>query len=315
MNFKMLGKSELKVSTICFGCWALGGKGWGTDVDDQQSILAIRRAIDLGINFFDTADVYGNGKSEEILGKALGGAYRDVMVATKVGNRFDKDGRIYGDLSKDHILWSIDESLKRLDREVIDLYQVHRPDDGTPIRETMDALMACIEAGKVRYIGLSNQTVEQISEYMSYGTVVSLQPPLNLLYRYAEIELLPFCLQNDIGVIPYSPMARGLLTGKYREKVTFPENDFRGAYFLFGEGAFERNIQSVMALEQYAQDLSITMSQLAIAWILAHPAVTSAIVGAKRPKQIEETASAYDIKLDQDALKKIERILMSGTYY
>ncbi len=312
MEYRFLGNSDLEVSTICFGCWAIGKWGWGNDVDDANSIAAIHRALDLGINFFDTADVYGRGHSEEILAKALGRRRKEVIIATKVGNRWDESGRIWGDLSREYILKAVDDSLRRLQTEVIDLYQVHRPDENTPICETMEALLECVKAGKVRYIGLSNQTPEQIREYLKYGPVVSLQPPLNLLYRYAEVQLLPLCQEKNIGVIPYSPLARGLLTGKYDRPVSFPEGDFRRDYFLFMGEAFARNIKIVKALQKYAEAAGRPVSHLAIAWILAHPAVTSAIVGAKRPKQIEETAGAFDWKLGQDELKAIDRIVFSG---
>ncbi len=314
MKHRRLGASSLMVSTICFGCWAIGKGGWGDDVDDQESIAAVRRALELGINFFDTADVYGDGHSEEILARALGSPKNDVIIATKVGNRRDEKGAIRGDLSREYILRSVEGSLRRLNRDVIDLYQIHRPDDGTPIREAMETLMECVEKGKVRHIGLSNQTPEQIEDYLKYGPVVSLQPPLNLLYRYTEVQLLPFCQEKNIGVIPYSPMARGLLTGKFTEPVQFPQSDLRREYFLLKPGAFERNIEAVMALREYAEELGSTIAQLAIAWVLAHPAVTSAIVGAKRPDQIEETAAAFEIELGHEQLKRIDRILMSAQY-
>ncbi len=314
MQFKKLGKSDLEVSTICFGCGAAGKMGWGNDVTDENSIASIHRALDIGINFFDTADVYGNGHSEEVLANALGSRRNEVIIATKVGNRRNEKGEMYGDLSRDHILQSLDNSLKRLNREVIDLYQVHRPDDNTPIQETMETLLHCVESGKIRYIGLSNQTSGQIQEYLNYGGIVSFQPPLSLLYRYVEVELLPFCQENQIGVIPYNPLGRGLLTGKYSTPVQFPEKDFRRNYFLFANGAFEHNIKIVQTLKRYAEALNCAVAQLAIAWVLAHPSVTSAIVGAKRPSQIEETSAAFEIKLTHEELKKIDRILMNPDY-
>ena len=314
MNYKQLGTSELNASTICFGCWAIGKWGWGSDVKDEDSIAAIQKALDLGINFFDTADVYGQGYSEELLVNALGSRRKDVIIATKVGNRWDENYRIWGDLSKDYILKSIDNSLKRLKTDVIDLYQVHRPDENTPIQETMETLLSCVEKGKIRYIGLSNQTPDQISEYLKYGQIVSVQPPLNLLYRFSEVQLLPFCQEKQIGVIPYSPLARGLLTGKFTMPVSFPSDDFRSSYFLFEEKTFQRNLPVIQALIKFAENNGRSISQLAVAWILAHSAVTSAIVGAKKPSQIEETAAAFDWHLSQDDLKAIDRILMTANY-
>lgn len=314
MYYKQLGTSDLKVSTICFGCWAIGKWGWGSDVTDENSIAAIHKALDLGINFFDTADVYGQGYSEKLLAKALANRRDDAIIATKVGNRWNGKGQIWGDLSRDYILKSVDDSLRRLKTDVIDLYQIHRPDENTPIQETMETLLSCVENDKIRYIGLSNQTPEQITEYLHYGKIVSLQPPLSLLYRYAEVQLLPICQENYIGVIPYSPLARGLLTGKFTKPVSFPIDDFRKSYFLFEEKTFTRNLPIIQALKKFAENYGRTVSQLAIAWILAHPAVTSAIVGAKKPSQIEETATAFDWHLSQSDLKTIDRILMTANF-
>lgn len=313
MLYKQLGTSDLRVSTICFGGSPTGKIGWGNDVTDDNSIAAIHRALDLGINFFDTADFYGRGHAEEVLGQALGSRSKDVIIATKVGNRWD-GGSVRGDLSREYILQAVDNSLRRLKREVMDVYQVHRPDDNTPIQETIETLLHCVELGKIRYIGLSNQTPDQIQEYLKFAPIVSFQPPLSMLYRFAEVELLPFCFQNQISVISYSPLARGLLTGKYTRTTQFAEGDHRPNYFLFANGAFARNIEIATALQKFAETLNCTLSQLAIGWVLAHSAVTSAIVGAKRPKQIEETAQAFEIKLTQNELKTIDRILTNPNY-
>lgn len=312
MFYKQLGKSDLRVSTICFGCWAIGKWGWGSDVNDKDSIAAIHKALDLGINFFDTADVYGRGYSEQLLAKALGRRRKYVIIATKVGNRWDESVRIWGDLSKKYILKSVENSLKRLKTDVIDLYQVHRPDENTPIQETMETLVSCVNEGKIRYIGLSNQTPEQISEYLNYGLVVSLQPPLSMFYRYSEVQLLPLCQEKQIGVIPYSPLARGLLTGKFTKPVSFPVDDFRKSYFLFEERAVQRELPVIQALKTFAENDGRTISQLAIAWILAHPVITSVIVGAKKPVQIEETSAAFDWQLSQKDLKTVDRILTTA---
>jgi len=309
MRYRKLGSSDMEVSVVSFGCWAMGGLGWG-EVDDRESIAAVHRAIDLGINLFDTADVYGRGHSEEVLGRALEGRRKEVFVATKVGNRWDESGKLHADLSREYILKAVDDSLRRLKVDVIDLYQTHRPDPNTPVRETMDTLMELVDKGKVRYVGTSNLTVDELKEYQSYGKIVSHQPVLNLFVRYIETKLLPHCQENDIGVIVYSPMAMGLLTAKYDRPVTFPANDFRANNFLFLGKTFERNIAVAKALEAFARERGFTAAQLAVAWVIAHQNVTSAICGAKRPQQIEETAAAGDWDLSENELRTIDEIMV-----
>jgi aryl-alcohol dehydrogenase-like predicted oxidoreductase len=309
MRYRRLGTSDMEVSVVSFGCWAMGGLGWG-DVDDRDSIAAVHRAMDLGINLFDTADVYGRGHSEEVLGRALKGRRDRVFVATKVGNRWDDSGNLRADLSRDYILKAVDDSLRRLDIDIIDLYQTHRPDPNTPVQETMDTLLELVERGKVRYIGTSNLTVEELREYQSYGKIVSIQPVLNLFVRYIEAKLLPHCQRTAVGVIVYSPMAMGLLTAKYDRPVTFPPDDFRANNFLFLGKTFERNIAIAKALDAYARERGHTAAQLAVAWVIAHANVTSAICGAKRPSQIEETAPAGDWDLSEQELREIDEIMV-----
>ncbi|RKY89764.1 aldo/keto reductase [candidate division KSB1 bacterium] len=311
MEYRQLGQSDLKISTVGFGCWAMGKYGWGADVDDNDSIRAVHRALELGINFFDTADIYGRGHSEEVLGKALGARRKDVIVATKVGNRWNpnRPEEVRVDLSREYILKAVDDSLRRLQTDYIDLYQIHRHDPNQPIAEIMATLVELVKQGKIRYIGTSNLSVPQLEEYLAHGPVVSIQPPLSLFVRHTEVQLLPFCQQHSVGVVVYSPLAMGLLTGKYSQPTKFPPNDFRANNFLFQGQTFKRNIAIVKALKDYAAEKNHTVAQLAVAWVLAHPAVTSAICGAKRPAQIEETAAASDWHLEESTLQDIDHIV------
>ncbi|NOY76737.1 MAG: aldo/keto reductase [Calditrichaeota bacterium] len=312
MDYRQLGTSDLKISDIGFGTWAIGARGWG-NVNDEDSIAAIRRAMDLEINFFDTADVYGRGHAEDVLARALGNRRKEVILATKVGNRWSSDGsRVWADLSPAYIRQAVEDSLRRLQTDVIDLYQIHRPDPKTPVADTMGILLDLVKEGKIRYIGTSNLNPDQLREYLSYGPVVSLQPILNLLARHTEVQLLPLCQEKNVGVVVYSPMAMGLLTGKYDRPVQFAPGDFRAANFLFQGKTFERNIAIVNALKVFAEERGFTVAQLAVAWVLAHPAVTSAICGAKRPEQIEETVRAFEWKLSHEELIQIDKIVTQG---
>ena len=312
MEYRQLGTSDLKISVIGFGTWAIGARGWGK-VNDDESIAAIQRGIDLGINFFDTADVYGRGHAEEVLAKALGNRRKDVIVATKVGNRWSADGNtVWADLSPAYIRHAVEDSLRRLKTDFIDLYQIHRPDPKTPVADTMGTLLDLVQEGKIRYIGTSNLAPEQLKEYLSYGPVVSLQPVLNLLTRHTEVQILPLCQKENVGVVVYSPMAMGLLTGKYEKPVAFEPNDFRAMNVLFQGKNFARNIAISKALKKYAEARGYTPAQLAVAWVLAHPAVTSAICGAKRPAQIEESARSFKWKMTHEEIVEIDRIVSAA---
>jgi len=308
MIFTRLGDSNLEASRIGFGCWAIGGMDWGP-VDDNDSIKAIEKALDCGINFFDTADVYGDGHSEEILGKALGSERKNVIVATKVGGVKQKGGPSRHDTSRKHILTAIDASLRRLQTDYVDLYQIHVPDSSTPVSETVSTLLQLKKQGKIRYFGLSNMKVEEISEYVKHGSVTTLQPEYNMIQRQSEKELLPFCMEHKIAVLAYSPLGRGLLTGKYDMKSSFVPTDVRAIDSAFQGKMFEINLKCVDNLRPIAAGSGRTLTQLAIAWALSNPAVSVALVGAKTPFQVEENASAFDSPLSPEALSKIMDIL------
>jgi aryl-alcohol dehydrogenase-like predicted oxidoreductase len=308
MLFTRLGDSNLEASRIGFGCWAIGGTDWGV-VDDKDSIKAIEKALDCGINFFDTADVYGDGHSEEVLGKALGGERKHVIVATKVGGVKQKGGPSRHDTSCKHILTAIEASLRRLQTDYVDLYQIHVPDPSTPVSETVSALLQLKKQGKIRYFGLSNMKVEDIVEYMKYGPVTTLQPEYNMIQRQSEKELFPFCLEHKISVLAYSPLGRGLLTGKYDRKSSFVPTDVRAIDSAFQGKLFEINLKCVERLRPIAAGSGRTLTQLAIAWALSNPAVSVALVGAKTASQVQENGSAFDSPLSRETLNKITDIL------
>ena len=310
MQYRKLGKSDLKVSEIAFGCWAIGGWMWGP-ADDNESIQAIQRALELGINFFDTADIYGHGHSEEILASALENRRREVIIATKVGVRYEnKKFRI--DLSPEYIKQALDASLKRLRTDYIDLYQVHWPDLNTPLEVTFEALNECVKQGKIRYIGVSNFNSEQLIESLKYSKIISHQPPLNLFKRDYEISVIPYCFKENIGVIPYSPMAKGLLTGKYQSDAVL-EDMARAGDPLFKGRAFKRNLAIIEALKRFAEKSNKNVAQLAIAWVLSHPAVTAVLCGARCSTQIETSVGAVGWRFSQKELSKIETILATTT--
>lgn len=302
-----LGRSDLEVSPICFGCWAIGGWWWG-EVDDRESIAAIRAAVEDGINFFDTADVYGGGRSERVLAKALEGM-DDVLIATKGGVLFDEKGDTGRSNEPSYLKKACEASLKRLNREVIDLYQIHWPDHKTPVSEAVEALQELKDEGKIRHFGLSNFPVKDLETALDTVRFESVQPRYNLLHREIEEELLPFCEDNEIGVIAYSPLGSGLLTGKFAEDWIFEKGDHRAEHPDFQGETFKRHLQIIETLKEYAAARECTITQLAIAWVLAHPEVSSAICGARRDMQIDEIVEALDFPLRQAEVEEINALV------
>jgi len=315
MQTRKLGYSDLHLTTVGLGTWAIGGGGyaygWGPQ-DDAESIATIHRALDLGINWIDTAAVYGLGHSEEVVGRAIADRRDEVIVATKCGLVWD-DGSThpYGRLKEESIRREAETSLRRLGVEVIDLYQIHWPDPAEDIEEAWGAIADLIREGKVRYGGVSNFDVAQLQRAQAIHPVASLQPPYNMLRRDVEEELLAYCAANDIGVIAYSPMHSGLLTGAFtRERVAgLPDDDWRKRHPRFQEPALSVNLALVAKLAAIAGRSGRTVAQLAVAWVLRRPEVTAAIVGARRPSQIEETAPAGDWALSAEELAEIEALL------
>jgi len=303
MKYVQLGRTDLEVSQICLGTWLYGGWWWG-EVDDKASIGAIRAAREGGINFFDTADVYGGGRAECLLGEALEGD-DEAIIATKGGCCFDEN--FYTHVTNDpaHLKKACEDSLVRLKRDAIDLYQLHWPEEGTSVVDAVEALRELQEEGKIRYFGLSNFGVDALETALDTARYESIQPEYNLLHRDAEAEILPFCEDNEIGVIVYSPLARGLLTGKFESGWEFGPGDTRAEDPEFIGERFERNLEIVELLKDYAEQRDCTPTQLSLAWILAHTEVTCAIVGARLDMQIDESVEAIDYPL---TLKEVEEI-------
>ena len=313
MRKRKLGYTDLELTTVGLGTWAIGGPwqwGWGPQ-DDRDSIATIQKALDLGINWIDTAAVYGLGHSEEIVGRAIAGRRDQVIIATKCGLVWNEKGNVFGRLKAWSVRQELEASLRRLNVDVIDLYQIHWPNPAEDIEEAWEEMARAVEQGKVRYIGVSNFSVEQIKRVQKIHPVASLQPPYSMLRREIEADLLPFCAENQIGVIAYSPLASGLLTGRFtRERLQqLPPDDWRRRSPAFNEPELTANLELVDRLKEIASRYNRTVAELAIAWVLRRPEVTSAIVGARRPEQIEETAPAGDWELPQDVLDEIERLL------
>jgi aryl-alcohol dehydrogenase-like predicted oxidoreductase len=308
-----LGITELEVTPLAFGTWQLGGD-WG-DFDHREAIAAIRRARELGINFFDTAQAYGFGASERLLGRALHDDLRhrrdEIVIATKGGLRMTDDGLVR-DSSREWLRQGVEDSLRALDLEYIDLYQVHWPDPSVALAETGAALQELVDEGKIRHVGVSNFDVEQIDELARARPVEALQPPYHLFRRGIEADVLPYTQEHDLGVLVYGPLAHGLLTGALREDTEFAPDDWRGGSDLFRGETYRRNLDKVRDLEGFARDRRYTVSQVAIAWTLANPAVDVAIVGSRRAAHIEDSLGALAVELGDDDLGEIERI-MAGT--
>jgi aryl-alcohol dehydrogenase-like predicted oxidoreductase len=313
MNYTNLGKSGLKVSRICLGCMSYGleEREWG--LDEEQGRPFIKRALELGINFFDTANMYGNGRSEEVLGRALRDfAKRDeVVIASKVyfPMRSDVNGR---GLSRKAIMTEIDNSLRRLGTDYVDLYQIHRWDYETPIEETLEALHDVVKSGKVRYIGASSMFAWQfckalyLADLRGWTRFVSMQPHYNLLNREEEREMLPLCQAEGIGVLPWSPLARGRLTRPWETQpsTTRGRTDEYGKKLYSGTEDADKPV--VDRLEEVANGRGISRAQIALAWLLHKPVVTAPIVGATKLHHLEEAAAAPDVKLSDAEIEALE---------
>ncbi len=314
MQTKQLGNSDLHLTRIGLGTWAIGGGGWKfgwghQDTDD--SIRSIHRALDLGINWIDTAAVYGLGHCEEVVGKAISKLARKPIIATKCGRCWDENRQIVPRIKRDSILAEADASLRRLGIDTIDLYQIHWPQPDEDIEEAWDAMQRLVKAGKVRYAGVSNFNREQLVRIGRIAPVTSLQPPYSMLVRGIEAETLPYCGEQNIGVIVYSPMQKGLLTGKVtREWVNqLAADDHRRLDPQFNEPKLSANLALVEQLRVIAARHGKTPAQLAIAWTLRRPEVTCAIVGARRPDQVDDLVAAGDWQLDQADIATIDAAL------
>lgn len=317
MQTRKLGYSELNLSTIALGTWAMGGGdwkfGWGPQ-DDQASLKAVHAAVEQGINWIDTAPIYGHGHSEMVIGKAIKGIRDSLIIATKCGRVWEGDSREIGkSLKAKSIRSEVEASLRRLNIEVIDLYQIHWPEPDEELEEGWTTVMELIKEGKVRYGGVSNFNLEQLKRAQAIYPIASLQPPYNMLRREIEDDIVAYCRENEIGIIAYSPMQAGLLTGKFTKEraMSLPESDWRSRHPFFNEPHLEINLQLVEQLRKIAKNKNITLPQLSLAWVLRHKEVTSAIVGARSPQQIEETAKASSIRLHPEEIEQIELLLKS----
>jgi aryl-alcohol dehydrogenase-like predicted oxidoreductase len=309
-----LGRSGAAFTRLGLGTWAIGGPwrfGWGP-VDDAESIAAIRRAVDEGINWIDTAAVYGVGHAEEIVGRALKGHAPgdDVFVCTKCGRKTRADGTPYGDLRPVSIREECEASLRRLGVERLDLYQIHWPDrdSGTPLEESWSMMAQLVEEGKVRWIGASNFDLDQLERCEAIRHVDSLQPPLSMVHRRSLDDVIPWAAARLTGVIVYSPMASGLLSGSFdRDRLeSLPTDDMRLGRPEFAEPLLSRNLALVERLRVIAEELGCTVAELAIAWSLAQDGVTGAIVGARRPGQLDGWIGAGHLELSPDILRAVD---------
>jgi len=294
MEYRKLGSSDLNVSVIGFGAWGIGGAPFWSSEGDNMSVKSIQKAYDMGVNFFDTAPVYGFGLSERLIGKALKPIRDKVILATKCGLRWEKEqlGSISKDATRQSILEEIDQSLERLDTDYIDLYQVHWPDGKTPHQETMETLLEIQKQGKIRHIGVSNYSITQMQDCLRIGPLVSLQPEYSLLQRSIEKETVSFCLIHDIGIIAYSPLASGVLTGKYDKDTKFKDWRSKGIIGQFTGEAFVKNIEKVERFKAVAESEGKTCGQMAVNWVIHQPGVATALVGVKNDRQVAENLEA-----------------------
>ena len=314
METRVLGNSNLQITRIGVGAWAMGGGGWTWSwgpQDDEESIAAIKQALDLGINWIDTAAVYGLGHSEEVVARALKGRSNRPYIFTKCERVWDERGKIGGSLKAESIRRECEASLCRLQMDVIDLYQIHWPEPDADIEEGWTEMARLREEGKVRFIGVSNFSVQQMKRAMKIAPITSLQPPYSLVAREVEEDILPFCMRNNIGVIVYSPMYSGLLAGAMtRQRIAnFAPDDWRRRDQNFQEPNLSRNLRLVEVLREVGKRHGRTPGEVAIAWTLHNQAVTGAIVGVRSPEQVRGIIGATQFRLNDKEVMEIEDAL------
>ena len=314
METRVLGNSNLQITRIGVGAWAMGGGGWTWSwgpQDDEESIAAIKQALDLGINWIDTAAVYGLGHSEEVVARALKGRSNRPHIFTKCERVWDERGKIGGSLKAESIRRECEASLRRLQMDVIDLYQIHWPEPDADIEEGWTEMARLREEGKVRFIGVSNFSVQQMKRAMKIAPITSLQPPYSLVAREVEEDILPFCMRNNIGVIVYSPMYSGLLAGAMtRQRIAnFAPDDWRRRDQNFQEPNLSRNLRLVEVLREVGERHGRTPGEVAIAWTLHNQAVTGAIVGVRSPEQVRGIIGATQFRLNDKEVMEIEDAL------
>ncbi len=315
MEHRALGRTGAQVSALCLGCMNFG---WGTE--EKESTEIIHRALELGLNFLDTADVYGKGASEEITGRAIAGRRDEVFLATKGFNRMGEGPNDWG-ASRLHIMRAVEDSLRRLQVEHIDLYQIHRPQSSVPIDETLRALDDLIRQGKIRYIGTSTYAAWQLvesfwqSEKLGLNRFSCEQPPYNLLDRRIERELLPVARLYGVGVIPWSPLAGGMLSGKYRRDQDAPAGSrYEGGKFRNGQQVPEAAWKIIEGVRSLAEEKGVAMDALALSWVLSRPGVTSPIIGPRTMEQFEANMRALDVKITDEDGKRLDELSKPGTH-
>lgn len=320
MKYKKLGNSELELSVITFGAWAAGGWMWG-GTERSEAVNAITAAYDAGVTSIDTAPIYGQGLSEEIVGEAIKGIPRDkVQLLTKFGMRWDLDkgslamhskdnnGKaidIYKYAGKESIIKECEDSLKRLGTDYIDLYQIHWPDVTTPVQESMEAVSRLIEQGKVRYAGVCNYSKDLMEEASKYINLVSNQVPYSMVKRGIEEETVPYCIENNKAILAYSPLERGLLTGKMKPGYKFGADDHRSSVFYYKDVNLEKVNSFLDTITPLAEERNVTVSQLVLRWTVAQPGITIALVGARNATQALQNAAAMDIDLSKEEITMI----------
>ncbi|MGY2881554.1 aldo/keto reductase [Thermostichus sp. OS-CIW-28] len=311
MEFVTLADAGLRLSRVGLGTWAMGGGWWGPS-DRQESYTTIRKAIDLGITTFDTAPIYGLGVSEEVLGQAIkdSGCRDRVVLATKAGLEWTNN-KVVRNSSLPRLAQELEDSLRRLQTDVIDLYQIHWPDPLEPIEETAAFLGQLLQQGKIRAIGVSNFSPEQMDRFRQVAPLHTAQPPYNLFERQIEAEVLPYCREHGIHTLVYSPLCRGLLSGRMTPQTTFPPGDMRaGIDPKFVEPRYSQYLKAAEALSRFAQDCyAKTLAQLAVRWLLDQPGVSVALWGARKPYHLEAISGLWGWSLDAEAMQTIEDIL------
>ena len=298
METRTLGQSGVAVSVIGLGTWAMGGEWWG-GADDAESIRTIHRALELGVTLIDTAEAYASGHAEEVLGRALVGRRQQAVIADKVApNHF----------AREQIEAAFADSCRRLQTDYIDVYFLHWPNIDQPIGESMETLERLRAAGRIRAIGVSNFTAAEMEAASQYGQIDVLQPPYNMFWRFIEGDQLPYCQRHGIGVMAYSGLAQGLLSGHLSRETSFPEGDNRPTTVLFQPGTYERCLDAVEALRPIAARAGLTVAQLAIAWLLARPGVSAALVGARTVPEIEENVVAATKQVSAEELAAADAV-------
>jgi len=323
MKKNKLGSSELSVTQLIFGSWAIGGWLWG-GADKKMAIRAIKKAISLGMTSIDTAPAYGFGLSEELIGGAIKGKRDKVQILTKYGLRWDlqqgafffntEDSRqnpvaMYRYSGKESIIYECEQSLKRLKTDYIDLYQIHWHDKTTPAQETMEAVHSLIRSGKVRFAGVCNYSAELLDEARKYLPLCSDQVPYSMVKRDIESELVPYCLKNKVGILAYSPLQRGILTGKVTPDYTFNKGDSRVETPYYQPENIKRINDFLSSIKPVAENRCVTLSQLVINWTILQPGIAAALVGARSPEQVEENIRAADFRLSDEEIKEINNQL------